>query len=192
MNMRGYKKSKYGHNFHYVLPNGTKKKLLADVYHGKHSFSIEALVADMDRAEKLNGAGTTQACMMAVCSERHASIVPHPFLWVEWMDSRAYFVVEMQLGKRAKCIVYQHNDKMAPLFDTPEGRKILRQRLKEEGKIVVHLTPQRVQESQAWRKAPMGRPTGERTSISHKSRGARRRLERSIPFFQEAQLLQMQ
>lgn len=191
ISMRGYKKRPNGHNFHYTLPNGKKQQLAADVYCGKEHVELTLTTADMDRSEKLRGVGTTQACMMAVCSERHASAIPFPFLFVEWTDSMAFFITEMKLGKRAKCVVYKHEDKLAAMFDSPRGRRELRKRLAAEGQITVHLRPPQERGSQAGIRKPNG-GDGSRTHVIGRSqtKGSYRRLQRSIPFFQEAQLLQ--
>jgi hypothetical protein len=191
--MRGYKKRERGHTIHYTLPNGRKQKLEADVWCGKHPIELRVTSADMDRSEQLRGVGTTQACMMAVCSERHASAVPFPFLMVEWTDSMAYFITEMKLGRRAKCIVYKHEDKLAAMFDSPKGRRELRKRLAAEKEIVVHLRPPQARASQAGIVKKSG-SDGSRTHVVGRSqtKGSYRRLQRSIPFFQEAQLLQIQ
>jgi len=193
MLMRGYKKRERGHTFHYTLPNGKKQQLEADVYLGKQSIQLKLTSADMDRSEKLRGVGTTQACMMAVCSERHADAVPFPFLFVEWTDSMAFFITEMKLGRRAKCVVYKHEDKLAALFDSPKGRKELRKRLSEEKEIIVYLRPPQARASQAGANRPKGAQNGSRTHVVGRSqtKNSQRRLERTIPFFQEAQLLQI-
>lgn len=190
--MRGYKKRLKGHSFHYTLPNGKKQTLDADVYIGKENFAVNLTSADMDRSEKLRGVGTTAACMMAVCSERHASLVPFPFLLVEWTDSMAYFITEMKLGRRAKCVAYRHEDKLAPMFDSPKGRRELRKRLQAEGEITVYLRPPSVRSSQAGLFKPRTSRDGSKTHIVGRSRtkGSYRRLERTIPFLQDAQRLQ--
>ncbi len=191
--MRGYKKRERGHTFHYTLPNGKKQKLEADVYLGKHPIPLKLNSTDMDRSEKMRGVGTTQACMMAVCSERHSDLVPFEFITVEWTDSKAFFITEMKLGRRAKCVVFRHEDRLAALFDTPKGRRELRKRLAKEGEITVYLHPVQKHSSKAGLGAPRGKPVGNRTHVVGKSqtKNSQRRLERSIPFFQEAQLLQM-
>lgn len=187
--MKGYKLRPKGHFIHYVLPNGKKKKLYAKVYLGKKEFELNVTQADMDRAEGLGGVGTTMACMMAVCSEQHAGSVPHPFELVEWTDSMAYFITEMQLGKPAKCIAYRHNDKVAALFDSKAGRRELRSRLASEGEIVVRLSPPSKRASQVGKTKPQGRATGTRSHVSgDRTKGAYRRLRRTIPILQEAQL----
>lgn len=190
--MKGYKKRPNGHNIHYTLPNGRKQTLEADAYYGKESVALKLRSVDMDRSEELKGVGTTQACMMAVCSERHAASVPFPFLFVEWTDAMAYFITEMKLGRRAKCVVYKHEDKLAAMFDSPKGRRELRKRLAEEGEITVFLRPPQGRGSQAGIARAKGTGTGTRSHVVSKSqtKGSYRRLQRSIPFFQDAQLLQ--
>lgn len=187
--MKGYKLRPKGHYIHYTLPNGSRKKLLADVYQGKHQFKLIVAEADIDRAEALGGAGTTLACMMAVCPERQRSVVPHRFEFVEWTDTKAYFITEMKLGKRAKCVAYEHSDKIAAQFDSKTGRRELRKRLAAEGSITVTLRPPSARPSQAGRNTPKGAKTGTRTHMSGtKTKGAYRRLQRTIPIFQVAQL----
>lgn len=192
VSMRGYKKRERGHTFHYTLPNGKKQKLDADVWIGKESIQLKLTSADMDRSEKLRGVGTTMVCMMAVCSERHADSVPFPFLFVEWTDAMAFFITEMKLGRRAKCVVYKHEDKLAAMFDTPKGRRELRKKLAEEKEIVVYLRPPQARASQAGILKPSS-ADGSRTRVASRAhtKNSQRRLERTIPFFQEAQLRQI-
>jgi hypothetical protein len=188
--MKGYKLRPKGHYIHYTLPNGSKKKLYSKVYLGKHQFSLSVKSEDVDRAEALGGAGTTMACMMAICPERQKNVVPHRFEFVEWTDNMAYFITEMQLGKPAKCIAYRHSDKIAAQFDSKTGRRALRKRLAEEGEIIVKLSPPAVRASRVGMNAPKGAKTGSRTHNSAtKTKGAYRRLERTIPILQQAQLL---
>lgn len=191
--MRGYKQRPNGHNVHYTLPNGRKQVLPADVYYGKQSIQLTLTLADLERAEKMKGVGTTQACMMAVCSERHANAVPHPFLLVEWTDSMAFFFTEMKLGRRAKCVVYKHEDKLAAMFDSPKGRRELRKRLVAEGEITVHLRPPQKRGSQVGVAKARSERAGSRTHVVSQSqtKGSYRRLQRSIPFLQEAQRQQL-
>lgn len=188
--MKGYKLRPKGHYIHYTLPNGSKKKLFAKVYQGKHQFELAVTSADMDRAEGLGGAGTSLACMMAICPERQRGAVPHKFEFVEWTDSKAYFITEMQLGKPAKCIAYEHSDKIAAQFDSKVGRRELRKQLAAEGEIRVTLRPPKLRPSRVGMNAPKGAKTGTRTHTSGtKTKGAYRRLQRTIPIFQQAQLV---
>jgi hypothetical protein len=189
--MRGFQKSRKTHTIHYVLPNGKKKAIKADVYAGKTGFDLTVTMADLERAEKLGGVGTTQTCMMAVCADRHADMVPHPFETVEWTESRAYFITEWRPNRNPKCIVYRHDDKMAAMFDSPSGRRELRKILKAEGKISVQLHPVPVPGSRSGTN-PKGKNFGARAHIVPKSNyGSYKRLQRAIPFFQEAQLAQI-
>lgn len=96
------------------------------------------------RSIALNGVGNTQNCTMAICTMDHKDSFPHAVDgFVDWTYRRA--VVVTALSKRthmpSRCIVYNHNSRVAHLNDSIGGQKELLRQIERNGPITVHLRP---------------------------------------------------
>ena len=90
---------------------------------------------------KDGGQGNTQKCAMAVCSKDHLKSFGHDFIYVDWLDSKAFFVTETKNGLPSKCIADSHHDNVAKLFDTTTGLKKLLAEIRANGPKVIKLHP---------------------------------------------------
>ena len=103
---------------------------------------------------------------MAVCSRAHGDAFPHPFFFVDWLYSRAYFVTKVHPETKLpiECVVYTHYDNIAPLFDTKLGMKKLLKQIEEKGgSKTINLYPPVV------KAAPTGRDSGSKTGARQRT-----------------------
>jgi hypothetical protein len=93
---------------------------------------------------RLKGIGNTQTCSMAVCAMDHRDLFPHDVDgFVDWTYRRAVIVTAVgnKTGMPIRCVVYEHNSKIAHLNDTKNGQEALLKMIEDEGPITVHLLP---------------------------------------------------
>lgn len=168
------------HTFYFKLESGQVLKARARV---KAAKKIVKVVLDENHAKQSlasNGQGNSLNCAMAVCSKAHGEAFPHPFHFVDWLDSRAYFVTKVNsAGMPSECVVYSHHDSVAKLFDTRPGMKKLLKTLNDRGPLTVTLYPPKVRAREKGR--ARGNPTGERKRLikGTVARGAVRRFQRA-------------
>lgn len=148
------------HTFRFKLENGTVIEAKAKVKAAKKAVKLVLAGEHVSQSIKSEGQGNTQKCAMAVCSRAHGDAFPHPFYFVDWLYSRAYFVTKVHPETKlpTECVVYTHHDNIAPLFDTKTGmRKLLKQIEENGGSKTINLYPP------AARSHRPGRPTGARS-----------------------------
>jgi hypothetical protein len=129
------------HTFRFKVENGEVIEAPAVVIPGKRNVELTLTADHIKKSVKLGGQGNTQKCAMAVCSKEHRDSFGHDFMYVDWLDSKAYFVTETKNGLPSKCISYSHHDNVAPLFDTKIGLKKLLKEIEENGPKIIKLYP---------------------------------------------------
>lgn len=163
------------HTFRFKLENGSIIEAKAKVKAAKKAVELVLTDEHIKEAIRADGQGNTQKCAMAVCSRAHGNAFPHPFHFVDWLYSRAYFVTKVHPETKlpAECVVYTHYDNIAPLFDTKAGmKKLLKQMEGHGGSKTINLYPPVVKAAPAGR--PRGANTGERQrTITAKGAGLR-------------------
>lgn len=168
------------HTFNFKLENGAMIKAPAKVKRASKIVKVTLVESHIEESLANNGQGNTQKCAMTVCSRAHAAAFPHPFYFVDWLDSRAYFVTRVNSsGLPAECVVYSHHDSVAKLFDTRPGMKKLLKTIKEKGPLTITLYPPEVYAREKGR--ARGNPTGERKRLikGAVARGAIKRFYRA-------------
>lgn len=149
---------RHRHPFRFKLENGKVITAWAKVSPARKPVSITLDENHARKAISMGGGGNTQLCAMSVCSQAHGDAFPHPFEFVDWLYRRAYFVDKTKDGMPTHCIVYEHNDGVAPLFD--KDMKKLLATLVKNGPRTINLYPPKHQARLAGR--PRGKNTGER------------------------------
>lgn len=153
-------------------------KCWAIVRNAKKNVELLLTSAHVLRSIKLQGQGNTQKCAMAICSKEHGSSFPHPVLYIDWLDSKAFVVTKLKDGLPCECVAYDHNDIVAKQFDTKTGLETLLASLEKRGskKITLYIPAKREKQFGTSRRS---NHTGER-SEGHviKSHGARLRFAR--------------
>lgn len=132
------------HTFRFKVENGEVIEAPAVVIPGKRNVELTLTADHIKKSVKLGGQGNTQKCAMAVCSKEHRDAFGHDFIYVDWLDTKAYFVTETKNGLPSKCISYAHHDNVAPLFDTKTGLKKLLKEIEENGPKIIKLYPPRL------------------------------------------------
>lgn len=132
------------HTFRFKVENGEVIEAPAVVLPAKRKVELVLTAEHIKKSVKLGGQGNTQKCAMAVCSKEHRESFGHDFVYVDWLDTKAYFVTETKNGLPSKCIAYSHHDKVAPLFDTKTGLKRLLADIEQNGPKVIKLYPPRI------------------------------------------------
>jgi hypothetical protein len=166
---------KHRHAFRFKLENGKVITAWAKVRPALREVELTLTKDHLRRSIELGGQGNTQICAMAICSQAHGDAFPHPFHFVDWFHSRAYFVTKTKDGLPSECVVYTHHDKIAPLFDTAVGTKKLLKTLERDGEKTIKLYPPKLY------KRELGRPTGQKTGVrtrTIKAKGAALRFAR--------------
>lgn len=156
-------RASHRHTFRFKLENGAIIEAKAKVKAAKKAVALVLTDDHIRQAIRSDGQGNTQKCAMAVCSRAHGSSFPHPFHFVDWLYSRAYFVTKVHPETKlpTECVVYTHYDNIAPLFDTKAGmKKLLKQIEDNGGNKTINLHPPVVHRKAAGR--PRGVNTGER------------------------------
>jgi len=156
-------RSTHRHTFRFKLENGAVIEAKAKVKAAKKPVELDLTAPHIREAIANDGQGNTQKCAMAVCSRAHGSAFPHPFYFVDWLYSRAYFVTKVHPETKlpTECVVYTHHDNIAPLFDTKAGMKKLLKDIEEKGgSRTIKLYPPYVRARATGR--PRGANTGER------------------------------
>lgn len=122
---------------HHVKVVKSKSKLPVD---------LELDGDDVRRAMALKGHGDATRCAGAVCGKRLAYLFPHPVLFIDWTQSRAYVVTKLDKnGMPSECVCYIHRDEVAKLFDRPSGYKQLLKVIEDNGgTLKIKLTPSRL------------------------------------------------
>lgn len=152
------------HTFYFKLESGQTLRARAKVKAAKKIVKVTLNETHARQSLASNGQGNSLHCAMAVCSKAHGEAFPHPFHFVDWLDSRAYFVTKVNsAGLPSECVVYTHHDSVAKLFDTRPGMKKLLKTLQERGDLTVTLYPPKVRAREPNR--PRGNPTGERKRL---------------------------
>jgi len=132
------------HTFRFKVENGEVIEAPAVVVPGRRNVELVLTADHIKKSVKLGGQGNTQKCAMAVCSKEHRDSFGHDFIYVDWLDTKAYFVTETKNGLPSKCISYTHHDNVAPLFDTKAGLKKLLKEIEENGPKVIKLYPPKI------------------------------------------------
>lgn len=165
------------HTFRFKVENGEVIEAPAIVVPGKRDVHLTLTADHIKKSVKLRGQGNTQKCAMAVCSKEHRDSFGHDFIYVDWLDTKAYFVTETKNGLPSKCIVYAHHDTVAPLFDTRAGLNKLLKEIEEKGPKVIKLYPPRIYSASEKQTANRSTRTGER-SKTIRAKGAALRFAR--------------
>jgi hypothetical protein len=132
------------HTFRFKVEGGEIIEAPAVVVPGKRNVELVLTADHIRKSVKLGGQGNTQKCAMAVCSKEHRTAFGHDFIYVDWLDTKAYFVTETKNGLPSKCIAYAHHDNVAPLFDSRTGLTKLLQDIEQNGPKVIKLYPPRI------------------------------------------------
>lgn len=132
------------HTFRFKVENGETISAPARVVPGHKKIELVLTKEHIERSVRDGGQGNTQKCAMAVCSKEHRAAFGHDFVYVDWLDTKAYFVTETKNGLPSKCIVYAHHDNVAPLFDTKAGMKKLLKDIEANGPKVIKLYPPKI------------------------------------------------
>lgn len=171
-------RASHRHTFRFKLENGAVIEAKAKVKAARKAVTLVLTKDHVKEAIKNEGQGNTQKCAMAVCSRAHGDAFPHPFHFVDWLYSRAYFVTKVHPETKlpTECVVYTHHDNVAPLFDTQSGMKKLLKSIEDKGERTINLLPPEVRPREAGR--ARGRNTGERQRTI-KAKGAALRFARA-------------
>ncbi len=132
------------HTFMFKVDSGEVIKAPAVVVPATRDVELVLTADHIKKSLKLGGQGNTQKCAMAVCSKEHRESFGHDFIYVDWLDTKAYFVTETKNGLPSKCVVYAHHDKVAPLFDTKSGLTKLLKDIEQNGPKIIKLYPPRI------------------------------------------------
>lgn len=132
------------HTFRFKVETGEVIEAPAKVVAGAKHVELVLNEQHILKSLKDDGQGNTQKCAMAVCSKDHREAFGHDFIYVDWLDSKAFFVTETKNGLPSKCIAYSHHDNVAKLFDTKAGLKRLLAEIRENGPKVIRLHPPKV------------------------------------------------
>lgn len=167
---------KHRHSFNFKLENGEVIKSWASVRPASRIVELTLKKEHIEKSLALGGQGNTQTCAMAVCSREHGDAFPHPFHFVDWLYKRAYFVTKTKDGLPSECVVYTHNDSIAPLFDTKAGTRKLLKTIERDGEKTITLYPPKPRIARPGR--PAGEKTGERKRTINAKKGAALRFAR--------------
>jgi len=173
MKLKPGQKMKNNHIFRFRMPDGEMLESPAKVINAKKDVKIALHEDHVARAVKAMGQGDPSNCAGAVCATAHAHFFPHTFSGVEWIDSRAYFVTKKKGGLPVECIVYEHHDNVAKLFDSPSGLKRLLADIRKNGPKTISLYP--VQQSFGGGRTAPSRKDGSRTPVSDVKKAATKR-----------------
>lgn len=132
------------HTFRFKVENGETINAPAIVVPGRKNIELVLTKEHIAKSLRDNGQGNTQKCAMAVCSKEHRESFGHDFIYVDWLDTKAYFVTETKNGLPSKCIAYAHHDNVAPLFDTKAGMRRLLKEIEEKGPKTIKLYPPKI------------------------------------------------
>lgn len=132
------------HTFRFKVETGEVIPAKAKVVAASKSVDLVLTEAHVLKSLRDGGQGNTQKCAMAVCSKDHRQAFGHDFIYVDWLDSKAFFVTETKNGLPSKCIAYSHHDNVAKLFDTTAGLKKLLAEIRNNGPKVIKLHPPKV------------------------------------------------
>jgi hypothetical protein len=163
---------KHRHTFFFNLKLGDgsvgEVKAKALVSRARKALSIVLTEDHVQRALARHGQGTTTHCAGALCAYDHridfaAAGVPS-IGHMDWQRSRVFVATHKRAdGLPAKCVAYEHNSKVAHLFDTKAGLEKLLRRLQREGAITINLYPYR-------KRSDKGRPGAGRPSTGARAR----------------------
>lgn len=135
------------HGFRYYVQtlsgSPIERIVKAKVYRGITEVEIEMTVEHVRRSLLLNGSGNAGLCAGAVCLASSQASFGHLVTGhAEWIYTRVYIVSKVDReGNPLECVVYQHNDGAAEMFDTVEGQMKLLRDLAEHGPKKIKLTP---------------------------------------------------
>ena len=132
------------HTFRFKVETGEVIEAKAKVIAASRDVDVTLTEAHVLKSLKDGGQGNTQKCAMAVCSKDHLKSFGHDFIYVDWLDSKAFFVTETKNGLPSKCIAYSHHDNVAKLFDTTTGLKKLLAEIRANGPKVIKLHPPKI------------------------------------------------
>lgn len=132
------------HTFRFKVETGEVIPAKARVVAATKNVDLVLTEAHILKSLRDGGQGNTQKCAMAVCSKDHLKEFGHDFIYVDWIDSKAFFVTETKNGLPSKCIAYSHHDNVAKLFDTTTGLKKLLAEIRKNGPKVIKLHPPKV------------------------------------------------
>lgn len=156
--VRKSKVAKVRHAFLYELVNGSgkarKRKAWATVKYTTKPVEMVLTAAHVRKSMRLDGAGNTSSCSVAVCTYNHEEAFGHPVEGhIDFQYSRAFVVSKTdKYGLPSECYVYEHNARnIAKLNDTPGGQQKLLDRIEKDGPITITLKPHRV-------RSEIGRP----------------------------------
>lgn len=156
-------RGKNRHTFYYKIGNRTIGHPV-NVIEATQPVTILLKAEDVARSIKLQGAGNTMTCSMAVCAQRHANAFPHTVTGeIDWTATRCF--VGSKIGKNGtmvECVAYQHNDDIAKINDTKGGQKKLLASLIANGDRMIRLVPPPKQIHRA--PHPKGNRDGSRTA----------------------------
>lgn len=144
------------HTFRFKVETGEVIPAKAKVVAASKNVELVLTEAHILKSLRDNGQGNTQKCAMAVCSKDHRGAFGHDFIYVDWLDSKAFFVTETKNGLPSKCIAYSHHDTVAKLFDTTTGLKKLLAEIRKDGPKVIKLYPPKVYRASAKQTAHRG------------------------------------
>lgn len=175
------------HPFRFFLskePGEKKARVLtlwAKVRHAKSSVLLRLTADDVRKSIKQKGAGNGHSCSMSICAKRQADDFPHEVEgYIDWSYSRAYVVSKVNKeGIPIECVVYRHDDDVAPLNDTPGGQKELLALLLANGDRYVRLCSMKsIREDRTGKKTGTGK---KRRVHVNSLKGARLRFSKAYP-----------
>lgn len=160
------------HQFLFKIPDlrrPGKTKVIrswAKVINATKPVTLRLTAEDVQRSMKMDGAGNTQTCSMAICAMRQSeAFLPHvPEGYIDWQYSMAYVVTKLNAqGLPCECVAYRHQDDVAKINDSPAGQKKLLAELVVNGDREIRLYPPQKKRDQSGRKdPPPAKKTGKR------------------------------
>jgi hypothetical protein len=159
---------KHPFNYELVFEGSGKrvvKKAFAKVKPAKRPVSLEITAPHVRQSIKARGAGSSSACVAAICMARTPEAFGHAVEGhVDFNYYRAFVVSKLdRTGLPAECYCYEHNRKdIAVLNDTPSGQKKLLAMIERDGPITLELKPYRT-------RSEPGRPGSHRPTVGTRS-----------------------
>ena len=143
-----------------------KKAMAKKIRPARKPVTIQITAAHVRQSIKANGAGSTSACVAAICMARTADAFSHSVEGhVDFNYTRAFVVSKLdKIGLPSECYAYEHSRKdIAFLNDTPGGQKKLLAIIERDGPITLELRPYRT-------RSELGRPGAGRGKVGTRDR----------------------